>query len=116
MANLRIENSSMCVHVEYDFHLLKGNLSLTAGYQCFVYKGKNGEISVDIDFSDITNVKFFDQEIDSSYREYNIWKENMLKIGIDIEKITNEECYNSYVELRITNMLKNVYGGNKFHN
>ena len=116
MANLRIAQSSMLVNVEFDFHLLNNNLFLTAGYHCFIYKGKNGEISVDIDFTDVQNVKFFDQEIDNSYREYCIWKENMLKIGIDIEKITNEECYNPVIKARITNMLKDVYGENKFHN
>ena len=113
MANLRIENASMMVSVEYDFHLLNDNLSLTAIYQCFVYKGKNG-LTVDIDFTDVQNVKFFDQEIDNSYREYCIWKENMLKIGLDIDKITNEECFNSSVKFRIKHMLEDIYGKNKF--
>lgn len=116
MANLRIENSSMCVYVEYDFHLLKGNLSLTAGYQCFLYKKDNGELKADIDFSDITNVKFMGVGVEEGYRPFNTWKQNMLQIGIDIEKITNEECYNTHVKSRITNMLKDVYGENKFHN
>lgn len=113
MVNLRIENSSMCVRVNMDFDLLNGNLMLTAGYQCFVYKGKNG-LEVDIDFSDIEDIKFFNQEIDSSYREYSIWKENMLKVGLDIDKITNEECFNANVINKITYMLKAKYAENKF--
>lgn len=112
MANLRIENASMLVSVEYDFHLLNDNLSLTAIYQCFIYKGKNG-LTVDIDFTDVQNVKFFDQEIDNSYREYKIWVENMLKIGLDIEKITNDACMNASVKFRIKHMLLDIYGENK---
>lgn len=116
MANLRIENASMCVRVNMDFDLLNGNLMLTAGYQCFVYKNKQNELEVDIDFSDIEDIRFFNQEIDNSYGAYSIWKENMLKVGLDIDKITNEECFNPQVKFRIKHMLLDIYGENKFHN
>ena len=114
MKDLRIENASMCVRVNYDFSLLNGMLTLTCGYQCFTYRNKNGEIDSDIDFSDVENITFMGQGIEEGYRPYTDWKNNMLKIGIDIEKITSEECYNDKVINKIKNHLKKTYQYNYF--
>ena len=116
MKKLRIENASMCVRVEYDFSLLNDNLKLTCGYQCFVYKGDNGKLTADIDFVDIENVKFMNIGIEEGYRPFKEWKNNMLKIGIDIEAITNKECYNSIVKYNIEKYLIETYRKNYFGN
>jgi hypothetical protein len=114
MKNLRIENASMCVRVEYDFSLLNDMLTLTCGYQCFTYRNKNGELDSDVDFVDVENIKFMGQDIEEGYRPYQNWKANMLKIGIDIEKITNEECYNDKVVIKIKKHLEKTYQYNYF--
>jgi len=114
MKNLRISKSSMLVNLELDFALLQNSLYLTCEYTCFVYKSSKGEITADIDLSNVLNVKFLGKEIGNTYTEFNIWKENMHKIGVNLDKVIEENCYNTAIQNKITNMLKDTYGKNKF--
>lgn len=114
MKKLRIESASMCVRVEYDFSLLNDNLKLTAGYQCFLYKKDDGEFAAEVDFCDVENITFMGMDIESGHVPYREWKNNMLKIGINISEITNKACYNSVVKNNIERYLKETYKKNYF--
>ena len=113
MANLRIDGgANMVVRVYRDFHLLNDTLFLTAGYHCFIYKQDN-ELRVDADFCDVSNVKFMGKEIEQGY-DYRTWKEDMLKVDINIPELLDKECDNPTIISSIETMLKEAYGGNKF--
>ena len=115
MKNIKIENASMCIRVEVDFALLNNNLTFTAGYQCFLYKKDNNELEVEIDFTDMECIKFMDIGIEEGYRPYSIWKKNMLDIGLDIEKITNDNCFNTEVCNEIKQYIIGRYGNNNLN-
>jgi hypothetical protein len=110
--NERIENVSMCISVALDFSLLNDNLKLTAVYQCFLYKHEN-KLTVDIDFTDVENITFMNIPVKSGFAEFNIWKENMAGIGLNIEDLLDKQCYNSIIKNRISErLIKAKYGNN----
>jgi len=74
----------------------------TLHHQAWLCKSENGKYEIDnIDFTDITNVKFLGIDIEEGYKGYQKFKQQMLEMGIDINKLTDEQA-----ELLITPQLK----------
>ena len=80
----------------------------TLHHQIWLSKGKNGKYTIDdIEFMDITDVKFLGIDIEEGYKGYQNFKEQMLKMGIDINQLTQDiadEIITPQLKQQILNM------------
>jgi hypothetical protein len=86
---MKIESKTLMVNVAND--VVVGSLEFTAIHMLMVSKGKDNEISVDIDFADVENVKFMGMPVEG-YDAFRTFKKRMLEMGIDIDEAMDEAC------------------------
>lgn len=67
-------------------------IEVTVEHQVCVYELKDGGIGCDIDFIGVSNVKFMGIAIPEGYKAYKEFKEQMLKLGIDLDELLDEAC------------------------
>ncbi len=108
---MKITSKTFMVNFETEVKLGNNDaIELTLHHIAFISESNEGGISVDLDLGvDITNVKFLGIEIESGYRSYQEWKAQLLKLGIDVDKLVNEkekELANSGLENKLKLMFK----------
>ena len=89
---MRITSKTLQVSIEHDITV--GNaIEATLVHMCFIFEDKKtGKIEVELDFADITNVKFMGMTIGEGYDGYKKFKESMKGMGIDVEKLMDEKA------------------------
>jgi hypothetical protein len=89
---MKITEKTLMVGFETEAKLGNNDaIELTLLHQAFITDGKNG-ISVDLDLStDITNVKFLGIEIENSFKAFKQFREQLLELGIDLNKLIDEK-------------------------
>jgi hypothetical protein len=86
-----------------------GAIKMNLVNQFHIYKNENGELGADIELGiDLENVYFLGVEVPCGYKEYKSFKENVLKLGIDVDKLIDEEITKIDSE-SIVNELKQKY-------
>jgi hypothetical protein len=83
---MKVVNSCLFVNVQNEIVCGDGSFKATIEHQIIV-----GDEGVDVEFLDITNIKFMGLPIDG-YKEYQKFKEKMSEMGIDIEKMIDDAC------------------------
>lgn len=87
---MRITGKSLQVSFEHD--VIIGNaIEATLVHMAFIGPHK-GEIHVDLDFADITDVKFMGVPIGNEYDTYKKFKASMMDLGIDVAKLFDEKA------------------------
>ena len=87
---MRIAGKTLQVSFEHDVTI--GNaIEATLVHMAWIGPYK-GEMNVDLDFADITDVKFMRVPIESGYDAYKKFKASMMDLGIDIEKLFDEKA------------------------
>lgn len=88
---MRISANTIHVTMEHDVKVgHNGVIEATLIHQAFVFETKNGDIGVDLDFCDVTNVKFMGLPIEGGYSGYKKFKETMSGLSINVDKLMDE--------------------------
>lgn len=88
---MKITNKTLMLTLEHDVKVGNNDaIEATIMHQAFVFENKEGKIDIDLDFCDVTNVKFLGIEIEGGYQGYKKFKEQMKELGIDVEKLIDE--------------------------
>jgi len=89
---IKITSKTLIVNFETEVKLGKNDaIELTLVHQAFIYEGKNDNIDCDLELADFTNVKFLGIPIKEGYKQFNQFKEQLLALGIDLNKLIDEE-------------------------
>lgn len=90
---MKITSKSLMVNFETEVVLGNNNsIEMTLIHQAFIYENEDGSYDADLDLSmDIANVKFLGIEIEEGYKAYQEFKAQLLKLGIDINKLIDEK-------------------------
>jgi len=90
---MKITSKTLMVGFETEVKLGNNDaIELTLLHQAFIYEKKDGGVDVDLDLSvDITNVKFLGIEIENSFKAFKQFKEQLLELGIDLNKLIDEK-------------------------
>jgi len=88
---IKITSKTLLVNFETEVKLGKNDaIELTLVYQACIYESKNG-IDCDLELADFTNVKFLGMPIEEGYKQFSKFKEQLLALGIDLNKLIDEE-------------------------
>lgn len=72
------------VDIENDITLHNGAITMTVLHQAYVNQGNDGEIYVDVELSDYSNVKFLGKEV-----TYSTVKLNLKHFDIDLDDLVH---------------------------
>ena len=108
---MKITSKTLLVNFETEVKLGNNDaIEMTLVHQAYISESTDGGIDVDLDLGmDVKNVKFLGIGIEESYRAYQEWKTQLLKLGIDVDKLVNEkekELDNSGLEDKLKLMFK----------
>jgi hypothetical protein len=89
---MKITSKTLMVSFETEVKLGNNDaIELTLQHQAFISKGKGG-IEVEVELCiDILNVKFLGVAIETGFKAYNEFKDTVLKLGIDLDKLIDEK-------------------------
>ena len=89
---MKIKGKTLLVSVENEIKVGRHNaIEATVEHQIIAYDANDGSIGVDVDFIDITNIRFLGMPIDTGYEAYKKFKEQMLELGINVEELVEEK-------------------------
>ena len=90
---MKIGSKVVMINVEHSITVGKNDaITLDVIHQVCLYENKDGSIDADVDFLDYDDVKFLGMAIDSGYKGFREFKEQMLKFGIDVDELIDAEC------------------------
>jgi hypothetical protein len=108
---MKITNKTLMVSFETEVKLGNNDaIEATLIHQAFISRDKLGGIDVDLEIGvDYTNIKFLGIEVDSSYNGFKQCKASLKELGIDLDKLIDEEVKelaNSGIEDKLKLMFK----------
>jgi hypothetical protein len=106
---MKITNKTLMINFETEAKLGNNDaIELTLQHQAFI---SEGGIEVEIGI-DIRDVKFLGVEIEPGYQAFREFKANLLKLGIDLDKLIDKEEKNlrdSGIEDKLKLMFKDKF-------
>ena len=103
---MKITSKTLMVSFETEVKLGKNDaIELTLVHQAFISNDVDVELCVDF-----TNVKFLGVEIESGYKAFKEFKDSLLKLGIDLDKLIDEKI-DELKEEKIEDKLKLMFKG-----
>jgi hypothetical protein len=90
---MKITAKTLMVGFETKAKLGNNNaIELTLVHQAFIYENEDGSVGVDIDLSmDVKDVKFLGIEIETGYKSFKKFKDQLKDLGIDLDKLIDEK-------------------------
>jgi hypothetical protein len=90
---MKITSKTLMVGFETEVKIGNNDaIEATLIHQAFISRDKLGGIDVDFDLGvDYTNIKFLGIEVDSSYNGFKQFKASLKELGIDLDKLIDEE-------------------------
>ena len=89
---IKVTSKTLLVNFETEVKLGKNDaIELTLVHQACIYEDKNGNIDCDLELHDFINVKFLGMPIEEGWKQFSKFKEQLLALGIDLNKLIDEE-------------------------
>ena len=79
---INITSKTLMVDIENDITLHNGAITMTVLHQAYVNQDNDGEIYVDVELTDYSDVKFLDKEV-----AYSTLKQNLKQLGVDLDEL-----------------------------
>jgi hypothetical protein len=107
---MKITNTTLMVAFEHELKFgPNDSIELTLLSNAYISEGKNSNVEVDVDLGiDYINVKFLGHDVDNGFIEFQKWKESLKNIGIDFNKLV-EEQEQKLIDSGIENKLKLMF-------
>jgi hypothetical protein len=84
---MKITGKTLHVIFEHNVSVGNGAVEATIQHSAWISENKDGEICIDLDSTDIENIKFMGLPIESGYEGYKKFKKTMSELGIDVVKM-----------------------------
>lgn len=105
----KITSKSLLVNVENTIKVGNNDaIEATVTHLLIAYESKDNGVGVDIEFSDIIDVKFLGMPVEGGYKGYNKFKEQMLELGINVDKLIDEKV-EGIIETETVNEVKRMF-------
>ncbi len=103
---MKITAATLMVNVENQIEV--GPLKLTAIHQVCLYEKTDGSIGHDVDLMDHTNITYMGVRVDGNYENWKKFTNFHKEMGIDFDKLINEESEKSLTEQDIKRMVSGI--------
>lgn len=88
---MKITSKTLAISFEHNVTVGNNNaIEATLVHQAWISEDKEGKIHIDLDFVDISDVKFLGIVIEGGYQGYKKFKEQMKELGVDVDKLIDE--------------------------
>ena len=93
---MKITSKTLMLNIEHNVQVgHNGAIEATFHHQAFIYRNrseKTKNVECDLDFADVTNVKFMGISIEEGYDGLKKFKAGMITLGIDVDKIFDSKA------------------------
>jgi len=91
---MKITSKTLMLNIEHNVQVgHNGAIEATLVHTAFIFRNeKTQNIECDLDFADVINVKFMGISIEEGYKGFKQFKEGMIALGIDVDKIFDEKA------------------------
>jgi hypothetical protein len=89
---MKITGKTLQVSLEHNVTVGNGAIEATIHHMAWISENSKDQICVDLDFCDITNVKFMGMPIEDGCKGYEKFKKSMSELGINVTKMFDEEA------------------------
>ena len=103
---MKVTHATLMVHVENKIEV--GPLKLTAIHQICLYENKDGSIAHDVDLMDHTNITYMGVRVDGNYENWKKFTNFHKEMGIDFDKLINEESDKVLTEQNIKRVVSDL--------
>jgi hypothetical protein len=103
---MKVTSATLMVNVENKIEV--GPLKLTAIHQICLYENKDGSIAHDVDLMDHTDVTYMGVPIDDDYKNWRKFVDFHKEMGINFDKLINEESEKVLIEQNIKRMVSDL--------
>jgi hypothetical protein len=103
---VKVTSATLMVNVENKIEV--GPLKLTAIHQVCLYENKDGSIGHDVDLMDHTDVTYMGVPIDEDYKSWRKFVDFHKEMGINFDKLINEESDKALTEQNIKIMISDL--------
>ncbi len=105
----KITSKSLLVNVENTIKVGNNDaIEATVQHIIIAYESKDDGVGIDIDFTDIVDVKFLGIPVEGGYSGYKKFKEQMLELGINVDKLVDEKV-EGIIETETINEVKRMF-------
>jgi len=105
----KITSKSLLVNVENTIKVGNNDaIEATVQHIIIAYESKDLGVGIDIDFTDIVDVKFLGIPVEGGYSGYKKFKEQMLELGINVDKLVDEKV-EGIIETETVNEVKRMF-------
>lgn len=105
----KIRSKTLFVNVEDTIKVGNNDaIEVTVQHQIIAFEKTDGGVGVDIDFTDIVDVKFLGMPVEGGYSGYKKFKAQMLELGIDVDKLIDEKI-DGIIETETINEVKRMF-------
>lgn len=105
---LKIRSKVVMLMGDVSITLANGSIQLTAIYQFYIDADKEGNVDVEVELIDYSDVSFLGMKIESGYRGINKIRTQLSEWGIDFDKAVEEES-DKYITEEFIAELKKQY-------
>ena len=106
---MKVESKVLMINIENEIEIGNGGVVMNVIHQVCLFENKDGKVDCDVDFMDVTNVKFMGMPIGEHYKDFKNFKDKMEEFGININQLIDEACEGIITSNQILN-LKLEYG------
>ncbi len=103
---MKITAATLMVNVENEIEV--GPLKLTAIHQVCLYEKNDGTIGHDVDLIDNTNITYMGVRVDGNYENWRKFTTFHKEMGIDFDKLINEESGKALTEQNIKRVVSDL--------
>jgi hypothetical protein len=103
---MKITAATLMVNVENKIEV--GPLKLTVTHQVCLYEKNDGTIGHDVDFIDHTDITYMGVKVDSNYKNWNKFTNFHKEMGINFDKLIDEESNKLLTEQNIKRMVSDL--------
>lgn len=93
---MKITHKVLQVTIEHEVAVGSNNaIEATIQHMAWIHTDEEtGNVSVDLDFADVDNVRFLGIPIEKGYKAFQKFKSQMLELGIDVDALLTEKAAN----------------------
>lgn len=105
---MKITSKLLMITFENEVSLANDSIKVTLQHQAYVSEGANGDLHVDIEFTDIVDTHFLGVKLPMGYDNWKKFKETMSGLGINVDEMI-DKASDELITPQVISAMKSEY-------